>query len=175
MKRIFILGLLFALVIPYGFSQAFVGGGLTFSYNKYNNYNDNGSSTNIGIRPLAGYRLGNFDVGLLFGYYNTNYSYLGSSSSTQIDVGIFGDYTFSSIDRLSILGRGRFQYSFYLSSDTKYLLIDVAPMFEYILLYRLTVYSSLGSISYRHYLWDDTGSFNISLLSGLTLGFRFFF
>ena len=189
MKKIFVLGLFVVLVSQYGFAQAFIGGGLSFRYSKTTGENYDYSSTSIGISPLLGYSFGSVNVGVLFGYWKSwslNSSSDYSSSDSEIDFGIFGDLTVLKIDRFSILGRGSFHYvisnyeytsgSYSSESDSKYIMINLEPMFEYFLFYRLTLYTSIGGISYLHEFGDyAVNRFNISILTGITLGFRFFF
>ena len=197
MKKYFILVLFFILIVQHGFSQIFVGGGLTLSYNSNERMNSEFSAFNLGVNPMLGYRFGNIDIGILFGYRWTNStnSNFGTTPweietrTTQIDVGIFGDLTVFRFDRFSILGRGIVQFSIFNSETNitgpvittpdrteRFITVAIAPMFEYFVLDRLTVFTSIGGISYSHYFTDVDMStqFNISFLTGLTIGFRFF-
>jgi len=196
MRKIIFVVLLLTSMVQYGFSQVFIGGDVSFSYNNIERVDSDFNSLNIGISPMLGVRFGNFDLGILFGYRfvsstNSTSSWNIETTLSQIDFGVFGDITVFRIDRFSVFGRGSLQYSISNAENNisglvstiipegteQFLTISLAPMFEFQIFDNFTIFTGLGGIIYRHYFTDVdiTNQFNISILTGLPIGFRFFF
>jgi hypothetical protein len=198
MKKKAILGIIFFAIAHLGFSQVFIGGSLSYQHSDQKIDNSSTKSDKITISPLIGYRFGKADLGLSFVYGNDSGS---NYEISDIGFGIFGDYNFFTADKFSILGRAGFQYTnmkdiyLYPNAETNLNLhvigINISPYFEYKLLERLTLYTSIGGITFNH-RWGNSkksgdesiettienynlSNFGISLSNGITLGFYVFF
>jgi hypothetical protein len=106
MKKVFVLGFVLLVVAQYIFSQAFIGGGLSYQHSTSEIGNSSTDGDTITISPLMRYRFGKFDIGVMFIYEKD--TMLNDDMST-IDIGVLGDYNFLTIDKFSILGRVYFQ------------------------------------------------------------------
>jgi len=193
--------------VQYGFSQIFTGGNLSYQYSNNEIGNTSTNSDIITIAPLLGYRFEKADVGIMF-----QFQKYASSSDEEIGLGasIFGSNNLFTINKFSIFGRVSFQYiNIKIKGDKEYSIstppysieytieqnlntvgISIAPIFEYKLLNRFTLYTSIGSIYFNH-LWGKnkisssnvvmnneniTGNnLGISVSSAISLGFYFFF
>jgi hypothetical protein len=153
----------------------------------------------------VGYRFGQFDIGAQLIY--------GKNTMPDTEVSIFGvgvlfDYKLLTIEKFSVLGRASFTYLHTLITEDGFLNItgtaypysstidlnttgfSVEPVFEYKLFNRLSLYASIGGISFSRTkgkdntniasivdaVTDITGSnTTFSFSSDLTLGFYVFF
>jgi hypothetical protein len=203
MKKTFFFALFVAIVSQYGFSQFFIGGGLSYQHTSSKISDNSSDSDLIEISPLLGYRFDKADIGLLF-LYQSETSSSSSDEMNNIGFGAFGSYKFFTVDRFSISGRASIQYinskytseydtgfpyyiSYTMEQNINSIGISIAPIFEYKLFERFTLYASIGSISYFHSWGEITGSssyptleisldsFKVTLSTGISLGFYIFF
>ncbi|MDR1215115.1 MAG: hypothetical protein LBK25_00365 [Treponema sp.] len=178
MKKAFILGITVFIAVQQGFSQVFIGGGLSYQYinSKIGDSSIDGGDV-ISLSPLLGYRLGKMDIGIMFQYMKdttTSNSYNGEM--TGIGIGIFGDYNFLTIGNFSILGRANLQYLNVKSAGSHTMSISAVPYFipyteqntigislspilEYKLFKYLTLYTGIGGISFIH-SWGKARSYD---------------
>ena len=192
MKKVFLITLFLTIVTQYGFSQFFVGGGLSYQHTNSKILNNSNDNTLIEISPLLGYRFDKANVGLLF-LYQSETSSSTSDEIKDIGFGIFGSYNIFSFDRISIYGRAMVQYinsKYKTQQNINTIGVSITPIFEYKLFEHFSLYSRIGIISFSH-SWGElkgsgssltvpkvdvsTNSFRISLSTGIALGFNIVF
>jgi hypothetical protein len=174
MKKIVFFAVFVAVFAQYGFSQVFLGGGLSYRHTS-TKISDNSSDSDIfEISPLLGYRFNKADAGLLF-LYQSETSSSSSDETTNVGFGAFGAYKFFTVDRFSISGRAAVQYinskntqegntgdPYYIPYNTEITIntieMSVTPVFEYKLFEHFTLYTSIGSILFSHSWGELTGS-----------------
>lgn len=177
----------------------FLGGGISFqhrSINYYENnwYNDDYSLIAFRLSPIFGFQYTKFGFGFnpIF-QYNVYSDSSYSSSRSIFGIGIFAQYNFYTIQRFSILGKFSIDYlsspivsdGYYDSSNSSgnSFGIGISPIFQYRLLEKLSLFASIGSISYT--FSDDetdynkeqysTGTFGFNISSNISFGFNVLF
>lgn len=173
-----ILFILFLFVISqFTFSQIFLGGSLSYQYLNTEVSNNSSSENILGIAPILGYRINNFDLGLSF-IYQFETSSSSSNEITNIGVGIFGGYRFLSFDRFSIAGRFTFQYinsnqrndfdtgapyyyEYTINTKLNIIGINISPIFEFSINDNFALYTSIGNLYFLHSWGEATESGSI--------------
>ena len=184
MKKILITALLAVFLSQSAFAQFFAGGGLSFAFQQAQAIGFGQSGTtdvrlfSTSIRPLVGYRFGIADAGLLFEYFNqsTSVNIPGLPNFSSIGIGIFGELQLFSRGNFSISGRGSFLYTTLVDLDYRELRIDLEPIFEYAIVDRLSFFTNVGLVRFLPAALDrPANTFVLSIFTGPTIGFRFFF
>ena len=143
------------------FSQDwFTGGNISFQYNAFD-------GATVELSPEIGYKINNkFDLGLnpLFRYYD---------ETAIFGIGFFTRYSFFEINKFSILGRIELIY-LNIDNEINALGIDIRPIFQYRLLDKFSLYTSVGSISYSR-IFGIGNNFGLNFSTNVSLGFYILF
>ena len=186
MKKILITVLLAVLLSQYAFAQFFVGGGLSFAFQRTEAVGQSGTTElfSTSFIPLLGYRFGIADVGFFYEHLLFEYLYQPASGSIprslrirSVSIGIFCELQLFSRGNLSISGRGSLLRTALTGLDhNEELRIDIDPIIEFTIFDRLSFFTNIGLVQFRPVALDRrASSFTLSLLSDLTLGVRFLF
>ena len=179
----------------------FIGGSASYQGHTYGHTYDRNSdinSSDLVLSPILGWNFNRFGFGInpwyqctdgYESYYSNNQYHFYTYERITSGIGIFAQFNFFTIDRFSMLGRVHLNYSTssyeggdtfgYISNDLSF---SISPIFEYRLLDKLSIFTSIGLISYKFMMGgaDANGEdakvfrFNIGL-SDITFGFNILF